>query len=67
MDFWGNLRLLHNPLLPELRWRHSELCLDPLEGEIGELLIKLFQELGVGFEAVELPELDLKPAEERLL
>ena len=63
----GKLRLPCNPFLPELCWRHSKLCLDPLEGEIGELLIKLFQELGVGFEAVELPELDLKPAEERLL
>ena len=63
----GKLSLPCNSFLPELCWRHSKLCLDPLEGKIGELLIKLFQALGVGFEAVELPELDLQPAEERLL
>jgi hypothetical protein len=47
-------RLLGNPLLPKLSWRHLKVRLNTLEGELVQLLIELFHKLCAYVEAIEI-------------
>ena len=64
VDLCGNFGMPDIPRLPKFSWRHFELRLDALKGEVVQLLVELFKKLRKGIEAIELPELYLEPSEE---